>query len=62
MTINQKISSIVFSINYLISDGDEVIILIKNIFDLNIILFNKRLDDNEKNDTNSKIEKMRKVL
>ncbi len=62
MTINQKISSIVFSINYLISDGDEVIILIKNIFDLNIILFIKSPNNNSNNNTNSEIEKIREVL
>ena len=62
MTINQKIGRTALSINYLISDGDEVIILIKNIFDLNVISFIKSLDDNDNNDTNSEIKKMSKVL
>ena len=34
MTINQKIGSIALLINYLISDENEVIILIKNITQL----------------------------
>ena len=34
MTINQKIGSIALLINYLISDKNEVIILIKNITQL----------------------------
>ncbi len=62
MTINQKISSMVLLINYLISDGDEVIVLIENIFDLNVILFIRSSDDNNNNNTNSKIKKMSKVL
>ena len=62
MTINQKISSMVLLINYLIFDGDEVIVLIENIFDLNIILFIRNSDDNDDNDTNSKMEKISKVL
>ncbi len=62
MIINQKISSIVLSINYLIFDGDKIIILIENIFDLNIILFIRSSDNNNDNDTNSEIEKIREVL
>ncbi len=62
MIINQKISRIVLLINYLISDGDEVIVLIENIFDLNVIPFIRSPDDNDDNDTNSEIEKMSEVL
>ena len=62
MTINQKIGRTTFSINYLISDGDEVIVLIKNIFDLNVILFIRSLNDNDDNNTNSEIEKISEVL
>ena len=62
MTINQKIGRTAFSINYLISDGDEVIVLIKNIFDLNIVPFIRSPDDNDDNDTNSEMEKMSEVL
>ncbi len=62
MTINQKIDRTALSINYLISDGDEVIVLIENIFDLNVVLFIKSPDDNDDNDTNSEIEKISKVL
>ncbi len=49
-------------INYLISDRDEVIVLIKNIFDLNVIPFIRSSDDNNDNDTNSEMEKMSEVL
>ena len=62
MTINQKIGRIALSINYLISDGDEIIELIENIFDLNVIPFIRSPDDNDDNDTNSEIEKMSEVL
>ena len=62
MTINQKIGRTALSINYLISDRDKVIVLIKNIFDLNVIPFIRSPDDNDDNDTNSEIEKMSEVL
>ena len=62
MTINQKISSMVLLINYLISDGDEVIVLIENIFDLNVIPFIRSPDNNDDNDTNSEMEKMSEIL
>ncbi len=62
MTINQKIGRMALLINYLISDGDEIIVLIKNIFVLNVIPFIKSPDDNDDNDTNSEMEKMSKVL
>ncbi len=62
MTINQKISRTALLINYLISDRDEVIVLIENIFDLNVVPFIRSLDDNDDNDTNSEMEKMSEVL
>ncbi len=62
MTINQKIGRTALSINYLISDGDEVIVLIENIFDLNVVPFIRSPDDNDDNDTNSEMEKMSEVL
>ena len=62
MTINQKIGRTALLINYLISDRDEVIVLIKNIFDLNIVPFIRSPDDNDDNDTNSEVEKMSEVL
>ncbi len=62
MIINQKIGRMALSINYLISDKDEVIVLIKNIFDLNVIPFIKSSDDNDNNDTNSEMEKISEVL
>ena len=62
MTINQKIGRTALSINYLISDRDEVIVLIKNIFDLNVILFIRSSDDNNDNDTNSEMEKISEIL
>ena len=49
-------------INYLISDRDEVIVLIENIFDLNIVLFIRSPDDNDDNNINSEMEKMSEVL
>src|SRR6266498_2370458 len=51
MTINQKIGRIALSINYLISNRDEVIVLIENIFDLNVVPFIRSPDDNDDNDT-----------
>ncbi len=57
MTINQKIGRIALLINYLISDRNEVIVLIENIFDLNVIPFIRSPDNNDDNDTNSKMEK-----
>ena len=62
MTINQKIGRTALLINYLISDGDEIIVLIENIFDLNVIPFIRSPDDNDDNDTNSEMEKMSEVL
>ncbi len=62
MTINQKIGRTAFSINYLISDGNKVIVLIENIFDLNVIPFIRSPDNNDDNDTNSEIEKKSEVL
>ncbi len=62
MTINQKIGNIALSINYLISDKNEVIVLIKNIFNLNVVSFIRSLDDNNNNDTNSKMKKISKIL
>ena len=62
MTINQKISRTALSINYLIFDGDEVIVLIKNIFDLNVVPFIRNSDNNDDNDTNSEMEKMSEIL
>ncbi len=49
-------------INYLIFNEDKIIVLIKNIFDLNVIPFIKSPDDNDDNDTNSEMEKMSEVL
>ncbi len=49
-------------INYLIFDRDEVIVLIENIFDLNVVLFIRSPDNNDDNDINSEIEKMSEVL
>ncbi len=62
MIINQKIGRMALSINYLISDRDEIIVLIKNIFDLNVIPFIRSSDDNNDNDTNSEMEKMSEIL
>ena len=62
MIINQKIGRTALSINYLIFDGDEVIVLIKNIFDLNVILFIRSLNDNDDNNTNSEMKKMSEIL
>ncbi len=62
MIINQKIGRMALSINYLISDRDEVIVLIENIFDLNVVLFIRSPNDNDDNDINSEMEKMSEVL
>ena len=62
MTINQKIGRMALSINYLISNRDEVIVLIENIFNLNIVSFIRSPDNNDNNDINSEIEKMSEIL
>ena len=62
MTINQKIGKTALSINYLISDRDEIIVLIENIFDLNVVPFIRSPDDNDDNDTYSEMEKISEVL